>query len=91
MIRLTTKKYLYRDVENQKIFGVAAGLSDYLELDVTVIRVIWIILLFCGGSGVLAYLILALVIDPKDVVLAKAHQEEKQKDDSDDPFAKYDR
>lgn len=91
--KMSTKRYLYRDTENQKIFGVAKGLSDYLDLDVTVVRVIWLILVFCAGTGILAYIIMALVVDPKDVVMAKAYQEEKKKTvvDNDDPFAKYDK
>ncbi len=88
---MSTKKYLYRDTENQKIFGVAKGIADYLDADVTVIRVIWLILVFCAGTGILAYLIMALVVDPKDVVMAKVYQENRKKNnDSDDPFAKYD-
>lgn len=91
---MSTKRYLYRDTENQKIFGVAKGLADYLDIDATVVRVIWIILIFAtAGTAILVYIIMALVIDPKDVVMAKAYQEEKKKTvvDSDDPFAKYDK
>lgn len=88
---MATKRYLYRDTENQKIFGVAKGIADYLDVDVTVVRVIWLVLVLCAGTGLLAYLIMALVVDPKDVVMVKVYQEEKKKKvDSDDPFAKYD-
>jgi len=44
-----------------------------------------------AGTGLLLYLILAIVIEPKNVVMAKIKQEEKAKDDSDDPFAKFDK
>ncbi|MBU1144483.1 MAG: PspC domain-containing protein [Firmicutes bacterium] len=89
---MSTKKYLYRDVKNGKISGVAAGLADYFDLDVTLIRIIWILLVFCAGTGVLAYIIMAIVIEPKSIVMAK-HPEEKETviDNSDDPFAKYDK
>lgn len=90
---MTTQRKLYRDTENGKIAGVCAGLSDYLDIDVTVIRVIWLLLVLCAGTGILAYIILALIIEPKSVVMAK---EKKQRDtvhedDDDDPFAKYDK
>jgi phage shock protein PspC (stress-responsive transcriptional regulator) len=85
------KKKLYRDTENQKIFGVCSGLADYLDLDVTLIRVLWLAAVLLAGSGLLLYLIFAIVVEPKSVVMAKAKKEEQKKDDSDDPFAKYDK
>lgn len=78
---------LYRDTDNQKIFGVCSGLADYLEADVTLIRVIWVLLVFLAGTGVLAYIIMAIVMEPKSVVMKK----EKVINDNDDPFAKYDK
>lgn len=88
---MATQRRLYRDAENGKISGVCAGLSDYLDLDVTLIRVIWLILLLCFGTGLIAYIIMALVVEPKDVVLNKMRKESISNDDSDDPFAKYDK
>lgn len=90
---MTAQKKLYRDVENGKISGVSAGLSDYFDLDVTIIRVIWLILLLCAGSGLLAYLIMWIVIEPKNIVLEKAKKEARtvKQDREDDPFAKYDK
>jgi phage shock protein PspC (stress-responsive transcriptional regulator) len=88
---MTTKRRLYRDTENQKVFGVCAGLSDYFDLDVTLIRVLWLIAVLFGGSGLLLYLILAIVIEPKNVVMKKVEKEEKKDKYDDDPFAKYDK
>lgn len=90
---MTKKKYLYRDTDNQKIFGVAKGLADYLDLDVTLVRVVWLILLFCAGGGLLAYLIMAIVVEPKSVVMARVQKEEgkRNSEETDDPFAKYDK
>ncbi len=73
---------LYRDTENQKIFGVCAGLADYLQADVGLIRVIWILLVVLGGTGLLAYIIMAIVIEPKSVVMKK----QETVIDNDDPF-----
>lgn len=56
-------KKLYRLPKSGKIAGVCAGLADYLELDVTLIRIVFVVLtLASGGFGVFAYIILALVI-----------------------------
>ncbi len=53
---------LYRSRRNKMIGGVAGGLADYFEIDPTLVRIIFIITLFLGGSGVLAYIILWIVV-----------------------------
>lgn len=88
---MSEKKRLYRDTENQKVFGVCSRLADQFDLDVTLIRVLWLIAVLFAGSGLLLYLILALVIEPKNVVMAKLQKEKQAEDDSDDPFAKHDK
>lgn len=90
---MTTQKRLYRDVENGKVSGVCAGLADYFDTDVTIIRVVWLILLFCAGSGLLAYIIMALVVEPKSVVLKRMQKEQGTvvDEDKDDPFSEYDK
>ncbi len=45
-----------------KIFGVCAGIGDYLDLDPTVIRIGFLLFLFFAGGGVLLYLILAIAM-----------------------------
>ncbi|MBP9153185.1 MAG: PspC domain-containing protein [Flavobacteriales bacterium] len=45
-----------------KILGVCAGLGDYLDIDPTVIRLGFLLLVFGLGTGVLLYLILAVVM-----------------------------
>ncbi|MBU0997543.1 MAG: PspC domain-containing protein [Firmicutes bacterium] len=89
---MSEKKHLYRDTQNQKIFGVAKGLADYFDLDVVLVRVIWLILVLCAGTGLLAYLIMAIVVEPKEQVMARIHKDEvKKAEANDDPFAKYDK
>lgn len=55
-------KKLYRSSADKKICGVCGGLAEYLDMDATVMRIIFLLLLFCAGGGLLAYLILALVM-----------------------------
>lgn len=45
--------------------GVAGGLAEYFEVDSTLIRLIFIILFFSGGSGLLLYLVLWLIVPAK--------------------------
>ena len=55
-------KKLYRSQTNRKIAGVCGGLGEYMNLDPTIIRLIWVLLILCAGTGLLAYLIAALII-----------------------------
>jgi phage shock protein PspC (stress-responsive transcriptional regulator) len=56
------EKKLYRSKTDKKVAGVCAGLAKYLNIDVTLIRLIWALVVICGGAGLLAYLVCALVI-----------------------------
>ena len=56
------EKKLYRSKTEKKIAGVCGGLAKFLNIDVTIVRLIWAIVVVCGGAGLLAYLICALVI-----------------------------
>ena len=55
-------KRLYRVESGKMIAGVCGGIAEYFNLDPTIVRLAWIIFCACGGSGVLAYVIAAIVI-----------------------------
>lgn len=42
---------------NKKIAGVCGGLAEYLGIDATLVRVVWLLLVLCAGVGLLAYII----------------------------------
>ena len=56
------KKKLYRNTKEGMIFGVCAGLGDYLNIDAAFIRIIWVLTVICYGTGLLAYRLAALLI-----------------------------
>ena len=58
------EKKLYRYPQNKILAGVCSGLAEYLNIDPTIIRVIWA-LVGLSGAGLLAYLICALLIPEK--------------------------
>jgi len=58
------EKKLYRNPQNKILAGVCSGLAEYLNIDPTIIRVIWA-LVGLSGAGLLAYLICALLIPEK--------------------------
>ena len=55
-------KRLYRNQSEKMIAGVCSGLGDYMGLDPTVVRLIFILLFIMGGQGLLVYLILWLIM-----------------------------
>ena len=57
-------KKLYRNPQNKMLAGVCSGLAEYINIDPTVIRLIWA-LIGLTGAGILAYLIAAIVIPEK--------------------------
>ena len=57
-------KKLYRSTSNRMIAGVCAGVAEYLNIDPTVIRVLWVIATLFS-VGVLAYIACAIIIPEK--------------------------
>ena len=56
------QKKLTKSATNRMICGVCAGIGEYLGMDPTVIRLLWVLLTFFGGSGIIAYIIAAIII-----------------------------
>lgn len=52
---------LYKS-KNRMLCGVCGGIGEYFNIDPTVIRLLWIIFSLVGGSGILAYIIAAIII-----------------------------
>lgn len=65
---MASGKKLYKKTSEKKICGVCAGLAEYLNIDVTVVRVLFVLLsLFTTGfPGLLVYIIMALVMPDED-------------------------
>ena len=55
------KKQLMRSSRDKKIAGVCAGVAHYFDMDPTIVRVIWGVLAFGYGAGVVAYIILWII------------------------------
>ncbi len=55
------KKQLMRSERDKKIAGVCAGVAHYFDIDPTIVRVIWGVLAFGYGAGIVAYIILWII------------------------------
>ncbi len=56
------KKRLYKSSTDKKVCGVCGGIANYFDVDPTVIRLIWAIFTLAGGSGLIAYIIAAIIM-----------------------------
>jgi len=55
-------KKLYKSNQDKKICGVCGGIAEYLNADATLIRLAFVLVSALGGSGVLAYIVAALIL-----------------------------
>ena len=55
------KKQLMRSGRDKKIASVCAGVAHYFDMDPTIVRVIWGVLAFGYGAGIVAYIILWII------------------------------
>ena len=56
------KKKLYKSNTDKKLCGVCGGIAEYFNIDSTLVRLAWVAFTFFGGSGILAYIIAAIVM-----------------------------
>jgi len=62
---VASRQKLMRSRTDRKIAGVCAGFAEYFDLDVTVVRVVWLIVALFGGGGIVAYII-AWIVMPEE-------------------------
>lgn len=56
------EKRLYKSNRDKMIDGVCGGIAEYFDIDPTLVRLLWVLFSAMGGSGVIAYIIAALII-----------------------------
>ena len=56
------QKKLLRSVDTRMVCGVCGGIGNYFNVDPTLIRLVWVLASFFGGSGLLVYIIAAIII-----------------------------
>lgn len=62
-------KKLYRCDQGKKVCGVCQGIAEYLNADVTVVRIVTVLIAMFCGSGIIAYIICAIVMPEKNEVI----------------------
>ena len=59
------QKRLFRSNTNKMICGVCGGIAEYINIDPTIVRLLWVVFSFAGGFGLLAYIIAAIIMPIK--------------------------
>ena len=66
------RERLYRSRSDRMLFGVAGGMAEWLDLDPSVVRLVWALLILAGGIGLLLYIVAAIVVPEEPYGLAAA-------------------
>jgi phage shock protein C len=53
---------LYRSRGDRMLFGVAGGLARYINIDSSIVRLVWVLLFLAAGTGILLYILAAILI-----------------------------
>lgn len=69
--RKQSTKRLYRDADNRIVGGVCSGLATYWHIDPTLVRLVFVVLTFVGGGGLIIYLILWIILPEATTVAQK--------------------
>ena len=61
------EKKLYKSNSNKMIDGVCAGIGEYFDIDPTLVRLAWVLFSFLGGSGLIAYIVAAIIVPRRPI------------------------
>ena len=80
----TETQKLYRSRDERMIGGVCGGLGEFFGIDPTWMRLLFVLLTIFGGSGVLVYLVMLLIVpeEPLDVTSSSPVQEQAEPEPS---------
>ncbi len=81
------EKKLYKSESNKMLEGVCGGIGEYFSIDPTIVRLLWAFFSLMAGTGILAYIIAAIVI-PKapsndDYVITQKDNDNNNSDNND--------
>jgi phage shock protein C len=62
------EKKLYRSTENKVLAGVCGGIGEYFGIDPVIVRLLVVLFTLMGGSGLIAYIIAAIIIPSREIM-----------------------
>ncbi len=76
------KKKLYRSDDNKVLLGICGGIGEYFNIDPVIIRLLLVVLIFLGFSGIIAYIVAAFIIPKNPNVTSNYNWETAVKNNS---------
>ena len=69
------KKKLYKSINNKKLAGVCGGVAKYLGMDATLVRILWFVITWFYGFGLILYIAMALILSdgPEEIAVRNVH------------------
>jgi len=61
-------KRLYKIEQGKMISGVCGGVAEYFNIDPSLVRILWVLVAFAAGTGILAYIIAAIILPTKSSI-----------------------
>ena len=77
-MNIKVSKRLYRSRKDRQLAGVCGGVADYLGIDPTLVRLVWVLFSIAGGPGLLLYLIMAAVVPEEPEFLRTSAEKAKR-------------
>ena len=62
-------KRLYKIENGKKLCGVCGEIAEYFNIDATIVGLLWVLLFFCIGTGILAYIVAAIIMPKKSELI----------------------
>jgi phage shock protein C len=72
---VNSQKRLYRSTEERMFAGVCGGIAEYLDVDPTLVRLVFAALTLMGGPGIIVYIVLMLVVPEEPTQKWKAKRQ----------------
>lgn len=70
-----TPRRLYKSRRNKVIDGICGGVAEYFDMDPTIVRLLWVLVTFMGGSGFILYIIAMIImpVNPEHLVIPNSN------------------
>ena len=77
---------LHKSTKDKKIAGVCGGIAEYLKVDSTIVRLVFMLMFFGWGTGLLAYIISAIIFPVGDDTEEDEEEEEKETTETEEEY-----
>ncbi len=84
------KKKLFKNKKEEKFLGVCAGVAEYFDIDVSIVRILTVIAVLLWGSGLIVYIALAIILPDKSELDMYSKKDQTKKKNSDEIKSVFD-